>query len=610
MTRDASTSQPSRYATARDARIPLYVQVVTQPPLLDCWSMNISRTGIALQARAPAEVTGLEGSRLEVEFSLPDTGARLRALAEIAWRDERRENRSVSVGVRFVEISAEHRAILVRYLQEYRFRVAVGPADAADQAAVAEALGGVAAVLPASSEKHLDDILSRGDISVLVILGHDETAATALARRAARRAAAHPSAREAVIADMAPRVVYAARGMPENLVRLHNAGLVYQSIAHPPEAAALRSAVLRGCEDYSVRAELRRVSQELERALQREKARARAKEPGSPPLSRIVAASEPMRNALELLRTAASEKVVVLLQGETGTGKELLARALHDLSDRANAPFVAQDCGALTETLLESELFGHVRGAFTGAISDHPGLFVAAEGGTVFLDEIANTSPSLQAKLLRVIETGEVRPVGGTDRKQVDVRIVAASNRDLLGEANAGRFRADLFYRLNVFPIHVAPLRARSDDVLPLARRFLEDACAASGRGPRSLSGEAENVLLRHSWPGNVRELRNVIERAVLLSREPVIGPQLLVTGEAECATHSAHTLEARLLATERELVREALQAHGGVLRRAAQALGMDPVTLGRKARRHGLWPPGTETGSSPKKREARTKRR
>jgi transcriptional regulator with GAF, ATPase, and Fis domain len=295
--------------------------------------------------------------------------------------------------------------------------------------------------------------------------------------------------------------------------------------------------------------------------------------------------------------------VAVLLQGETGTGKEILARTIHELSGRANQPLVVQDCGALTETLLDSELFGHVRGAFTGATADHPGLFLLADGGTIFLDEIENTTPNLQARLLRVIEAGEVRPVGGTQVRQVDVRLVAASNRDLRAEVRAGRFRPDLYYRLSSFPILVPPLRERRSDVLPLARHFLRAAAEALGRPVSPLSREVEELLLGYDWPGNARELRNLMERAALLTTEgapitlALFPPSLFEApapggggeGSPVIAVPGSGSLRQRLAAVEREVLRAALERNQGVLRRAAAELKVDPVTLGRKARKHGL---------------------
>jgi transcriptional regulator with GAF, ATPase, and Fis domain len=280
--------------------------------------------------------------------------------------------------------------------------------------------------------------------------------------------------------------------------------------------------------------------------------------------------------------------VTVLLQGETGTGKELLARRLHELSPRNGQPFVVQDCGALPETLLESELFGHVRGAFTGAVSDHPGLFVLADGGSIFLDEIENTTPNLQAKLLRIIETGEVRPVGGAQVRRVDVRVATASNRTLADEVRAGRFRSDLYFRLNPFTIDVPPLRERRDDVLPLARAFVESFNEALGKSARGFTSEAEELLSDYDWPGNVRELRNVVERAVLLSApmEPLSPSRLPRTLARSTAPRRADGLRGQVDAYERRLIAEALERNSGIVRRAALELKIDAVTLARRARR------------------------
>jgi transcriptional regulator with GAF, ATPase, and Fis domain len=251
---------------------------------------------------------------------------------------------------------------------------------------------------------------------------------------------------------------------------------------------------------------------------------------------------------------------------------------------------VAQDCGALTETLLESELFGHVRGAFTGATADHPGLFQVADRGTIFLDEIQNTSPALQAKLLRVVEHGEVRPVGGARVLRVDVRLIAAANVDLRAAVRAARFRADFFYRLNRFPIELPPLREHPDDIMPLARHFAATLGATLRREPPGFEPAFEAALCAYAWPGNIRELRNAIERALLLTPagEPLRAATLPddVLGRAEPATGG---LDAQIAAVERRLIAGALERHRGVVRRAARELQVNAVTLARRMRRLGI---------------------
>jgi DNA-binding NtrC family response regulator len=239
----------------------------------------------------------------------------------------------------------------------------------------------------------------------------------------------------------------------------------------------------------------------------------------------IVAKSKGMLEVLDLVRRVAPSDATVLIEGETGTGKELIARALHQHSPRHNAPFIPINCGALPETILESELFGHVKGAFTDAKTNKKGLFEEADTGTIFLDEISETAPSTQVKLLRVLQDGEVRRVGSNTPVQVDVRVIAATNRLMAQHVAEGKFREDLYYRLQVIPIRIPPLRERKDDTLPLAEHFLRIYNAKNNRSVKGVSREAQKLLLSHAWPGNVRELENAIERAVILCTGKEIVP-------------------------------------------------------------------------------------
>lgn len=234
----------------------------------------------------------------------------------------------------------------------------------------------------------------------------------------------------------------------------------------------------------------------------------------------VLGTSQKMAEVFHLVEAAAESPIPVLLQGETGTGKELIARGIHGNGPRYEGPFVAVNCAALNEALLESELFGHRRGAFTGAIADHKGLFEAASGGTIFLDEVGEMAPSLQAKLLRVLEESEIMPVGETRARKVDVRVISATNRDLNDECESGRFRSDLFFRLATFPIHLPPLRERREDIPILARSALGVAAMRHGKRVAGFTPEVLDALSRFHWPGNVRELRNEIQRAVALVRD------------------------------------------------------------------------------------------
>ncbi len=290
---------------------------------------------------------------------------------------------------------------------------------------------------------------------------------------------------------------------------------------------------------------------------------------------------------------AADSTAPVLILGESGTGKELVARAVHANGRRASRPFVALNCGAVPETLLESELFGHARGAFTGAIGDRKGIFEQASGGTVFLDEIGETSLALQVRLLRAIEEGEVRPVGGNRAMQVDARVISATNRNLADEVSEQRFRQDLYYRLSVIVITVPPLRERRADIPLLVERFLQSAGARAGR-PVDVSPAALDALVGYDWPGNVRELENTIERAVLFSRSAAIDVADLP--EAVGRSSVSADLHQRVFADlpsldelERRYLAHVLQAVGGNRTRAAEVLGIDRRTLYRMAARFGL---------------------
>jgi DNA-binding NtrC family response regulator len=309
------------------------------------------------------------------------------------------------------------------------------------------------------------------------------------------------------------------------------------------------------------------------------------------PVGSLIGRTAPMLEVYKQVAHAADSSASVLVVGESGSGKELVARALHGHSKRAREPFVAINCGAIADTLLESELFGHQRGAFTGAVADHKGVFEQAGGGTVLLDEIGDTTPALQVRLLRVLEENEVRPVGGNRSVRVSARVVAATNLPLEQAVAEGRFRQDLYYRLSVILIRVPPLRERRADIPLLIGSFLEDACKRAGE-KKVLSASALEALMRHSWPGNVRELRNTIERLVVSSRgtliEAVDLPETVVA-----ARPSPHAQPFADLPTlddlERRYLLHVLDAANGNRTRAAEILGVDRRTLYRMAERFGI---------------------
>ena len=304
-------------------------------------------------------------------------------------------------------------------------------------------------------------------------------------------------------------------------------------------------------------------------------------------------ASKPWMDVLHVAGMVADTDSTVLLQGESGTGKEVVARYIHDQSRRAGKPFLSINCGALPENLLESELFGHVKGSFTGATRDKEGLFFAAGEGTFFLDEIGETTPAIQVKLLRVLQQREVIPVGATEAKPVHARVIAATNRDLEEQIRLGHFRSDLFYRLNVVSIVLPPLRERPGDIKVIAEAFLRRAAEARNEEPRTLEPEALEAMEKYNWPGNVRELENALERAAILAKGSSIPlsalPERVTERKREPLVSGGAQPNPTLDTIERAYILWVLENEGGNKPRTAEILGIDPSTLHRKLSRYDL---------------------
>jgi DNA-binding NtrC family response regulator len=303
----------------------------------------------------------------------------------------------------------------------------------------------------------------------------------------------------------------------------------------------------------------------------------------------FIAGSQAMQDVLELAGRVAPLDTTVLVYGESGTGKEFIVRLIHDQSPRAAAPFVSINCAALTETLLESELFGHVRGAFTGAVRDKAGLFEVAGSGTIFLDEIGEIAPTVQAKLLRALQEREIRRVGAERSIKVNARVVAATNRDLRGAVEAGTFREDLYFRLGAFIITVPPLRERREDIPPLVHNFLVRAASRMRKDVSSVSADAMTALMNYRWPGNVRELEHAVERAVILANNPNIRVRDLPPEITQKPRARAGDDTLDLQEQERVMIERALERFGGNRRQAAEALKISTVTLWRKMKQFGI---------------------
>jgi two-component system response regulator AtoC len=384
-----------------------------------------------------------------------------------------------------------------------------------------------------------------------------------------------------------PVVVITAFGSLETAVAAIRAG-AYDFVTKPFEVEAIALTLTRAVTYHRLRSEVQRLRLA---AAHDEMDADRVGLPGTA----LVGRSPAMRRMYDTLLRAAATDASVLVTGESGTGKELVARALHEKGHRTNGQFVAVNCGAIPEALLESELFGHVRGAFTDARTSRSGLLLRANAGTLLLDEIGEAPPGLQAKLLRALEDRHVRPVGGDDERPFDVRLVCATNRDLEAEIEKGSFRADLYYRINVIRIDLPPLRARGDDVLLLAQRQVEQVAVASKKRVTGIAAPAAEKLLAYAWPGNVRELRNCIERAVALTRfEQITVADLPEPIQDYRRSRLVLDLDdpgalPPLEEVERRYILRVLEAVGGHRMRAAQILRLDRKTLYRKLERYGL---------------------
>jgi DNA-binding NtrC family response regulator len=295
-----------------------------------------------------------------------------------------------------------------------------------------------------------------------------------------------------------------------------------------------------------------------------------------------------MKSIIDRLERVAPSDANVLITGEHGTGKDVIARWIHAASHRANRPLITVNAGGIAETLFESELFGHVKGAFTDAKTDRVGSFELADGGTLFLDEIANVAPKQQAKLLRVLESGELQRVGSSRIRHVDVRVLSATNADLATEVSEGRFREDLLYRLNTVEIRLPPLRERRDDIPQLAGHFLTEQAARYGKAVIELAPAAMRALLEHPWPGNVRELRHAVERAVLMAKGPTVTEEDLGLNTPRSGTATSLD-DLTLEEAERTLIQRALARHAGNVSRAAEALGVSRSALYRRLQHFGL---------------------
>jgi DNA-binding NtrC family response regulator len=375
-----------------------------------------------------------------------------------------------------------------------------------------------------------------------------------------------------------PVILMTAQATLQSAVQAVNEGAFYY-IQKPFRNDELVAILRRAVEHRRLRVENKSLKQEIKRR-------------DTSVSGRPIGTSKSWMEIVRLAETVAPTESTVLLQGESGTGKEVIARYIHTLSNRTEGPFLSINCGALPESLLESELFGHVKGSFTGAVKDKTGLFLSAEKGSFFLDEIGETTPATQVKLLRVLQHRQIIPVGATESQPIDTRLIAATNRDLEEEIRRGNFRRDLFYRLNVIALHLPPLRERKEDIPLLVDAFLARLAENREEPPKQLSESALELVQAYNWPGNVRELENALERAVILSDSDVIAPSALPERVTmltpERLIEDRPTPNPTLETIERAYILWVLNSEGGNKTRAAETLGIDPSTLHRKLSRFG----------------------
>ncbi len=511
---DVKTSRPQR----RHVHIRCRLEFGSKE--LEAYTDNISTGGFHIRVpRTDFTCNVRAGRRLRVTLKLLSDSQPISAICEIAWIDYNDHDAAgravVGLGIHMIKVTTEVAAQVERFVENFRYTVLVVSPFTDERLVLESALKETYEVLGCSTIEEALGILDREEVGVLIA---DHTLSPqGGADFVSLIAARFPNAQTAKIL-VAPKEVCQA----ENFI---NVGRIFASVPKPFRPDEIIHIVRRALYAYALAVENNRLAAELERVnrrLQRENAFLRKRAVGSQGFDHIIGSSPKLRKALAELERIRQTEATVHIRGETGTGKELVARALHFGGPRAKHPFIAQNCGGMNESLLQSTLFGYKKGAFTGADEDRPGLFQAADRGTLFLDEIAELPPSIQAALLRAIQLKEVTPVGANKPTKVDVRIVSATLKDLRREIKAGHFREDLYFRLVVIEVSLPPLRERVGDIPVLSQHLLELYCERYGKNVPGFTPEVMEAFERHTWPGNVRELENNIERLVVLAEPQV----------------------------------------------------------------------------------------
>ncbi|MBI3185967.1 MAG: sigma 54-interacting transcriptional regulator [Myxococcales bacterium] len=562
------------------------------------YTANLSASGLYAQVAEGATDAFELGARLGLRLPLPGA-APVEATVEVVWA--RRDDRDsagrpmLGLGLRLIEVTPADRERLDAFVGSFRYCVVCADQDP-DHEEAYRALEPELRLIRVRTEAQALSALESNEVSVLILgeqLGERDSIAflDLLSSKLPRCRASRLMASE-----------YTVAGQLQLLV---NEGQLFAYLRKPFSAAHLSQVVRRAVDAYALLVENERLHAELERAnakLARDNDHLRRRLVGAEGSERIIGSSAELKQVIDALMRVRRTDANVHLMGETGTGKELVARAIHQGGPRSNGHFVAQNCGGMSPSLLQSTLFGHRRGAFTGADKDHDGVFRRAHEGTLLLDEVSELGMVEQSAFLRVLQEGEVVPLGATKPVKVDVRIISATHKDLREEVRAGRFREDLYFRLVVVAIRLPALRERKGDIPLLAVHFLDLHCELKGKEVRGFSDEAMRALERYAWPGNVRELENEVERLVVLCEEGRrIPPELLsphIRGASEQAQEPCEDCyrvdgslgyDQAIESLERSMVRDAMERGGGVVARAAELIGMERSRLTKLRQRLGL---------------------
>lgn len=587
------TKRPTRCLV----RMPIHVQLVENAThvFLRATTSNLNATGMYIKgvlSEGLKENPPRIGTALSLQFVLPGSSLKLKGMAEVVWvNPQDRDSMGhevLGVGVRFVKTDAVFKKSVESFIEDFRYQILLVDDEVENLELVERVLKKSFRVLKAQTAQKALDFLENQDVAAIIVdQCLPDMSGIDLLRTINDRYSNLPIA----------RIVLTAHGNPDVIREFINVGKVCHFFDKPVEPIELEQVVDAAAKTYALVVENERLNAELLRTnetLVEENVKLRESVDKRKQLEQIIGHSSVMREVLTKLEQVAGFPTTVHIRGETGTGKELVARALHYVSPRKRRPFVAFNCAGVPETLVQSTLFGHLKGAFTGAVKDQKGLFEEASTGTVFLDEIGDLTATVQMNLLRVLQEREIVPLGATGSKKVDVRVVSATNRDLKADVKAGRFREDLYYRLVVFEIELPPLRERLEDVSLLADHFLKTVCEQFDKRILGFTPECMASMEAYAWPGNVRELENEVKRAVIRAPEGQhidvlhLSPNIKASDPTTTIAERYHglSLTEAVQDTEKRLIEHALEQSNQVVAKAAEILGVEPSTLRKKIKR------------------------